>query len=124
MKSDKPERWMRTLLPTSTNAVPTDPVRTAVRFPLHLDIVISAADREYAAVTEDVSANGVLFTAAELPPIGERVEFRLMMPATIMGGTEDVALHCKGRIVRHSEMGGKQVAAAVIDEYSLKAEHA
>ena len=115
---------LRTTLATSMNPVQTDPVRTAVRFPLHLDIVIVGMDREYAAVTEDVSANGVLFSAAELPPVGERVEFRLKMPATIMGGTEDVSLHCIGRIVRHVLSTGKHMAAAVIDEYSLKAEHA
>jgi hypothetical protein len=109
-------------VPTSANAVNIDPVRTAVRFPLHLDIVLKTADREYAAVTEDVSANGVLFRAEELPAIGEGVEFKLMMPSTIMGGNEDVALHCKGRIVRH--IPEKKMAAAVIDEYSLKAEHA
>jgi len=96
------------------------PVRAAVRFPLHLNIVITAHDREYPAVTEDVSANGVLFSASEVPPIGSPVEFRLKMPAAIMGGTEDVLLHCVGRIVRHVLTAGKMMAAAVIDEYSLK----
>jgi hypothetical protein len=32
-------------------------------------------------------------------------------------------LHCVGRIVRHGEKNGKLTAAAVIDEYALKAEH-
>jgi hypothetical protein len=102
----------------SLNAVP---VRTAVRFPLHLDIVLSTPEREYHAVTEDVSANGLLFFSEELPPIGTRVEFRLTMPASIMGGTEDVLLHCVGRIVRHTQIRGKEMAGAVIDEYDLKA---
>jgi len=44
------------------------------------------------------------------------------MPAAIMGGIEDVQLHCVGRIVRHTETDGKLSAAAVIDEYSLRAE--
>lgn len=114
--------WERDAVPTSANAVNIDPVRTAVRFPLHLEIVLTTPTREYAAVTEDVSANGVLFHAEELPAVGETVEFKLMMPATIMGGNEDVALHCKGRIVRH--IPDKKMAAAVIDEYSLRAEHA
>jgi hypothetical protein len=98
------------------------PVRAAVRFPLHLEIVLSTADRTYQAVTEDVSANGMLFTADELPAVGTEVQFALTMPATIMGGLDDVLLHCTGRIVRHQQSAGKMMAAAVIDEYSLKAE--
>jgi hypothetical protein len=105
------------------NPMGTDPVRTSVRFPLHLAVVLSTEDRDYNATTEDVSANGVLFIGSELPPVESRITFRLTMPATVMGGTEDVVLHCTGRIVRHTEADGKATAAAVIDEYSLKAEH-
>ena len=38
----------------------------------------------------------------------------------IMGGGEDVTLHCVGRIVRHERTADKNMAAAVIDDYSLK----
>jgi len=99
-----------------------DPVRAAVRFPLHLEIVLFANEREYHAVTEDVSASGVLFVADDLPPLNTPVEFRLTMPAKVMGGEDDVVLHCTGRIVRHAASGGRRLAAAVIDEYVLKAE--
>lgn len=101
-----------------------EPVRAAVRFPLHLELVLFANQREYHAVTEDVSASGVLFTSEELPPLNTAVEFRLTMPARVMGGEDDVVLHCTGRIVRHAASGGRQLAAAVIDEYVLKAEQA
>lgn len=96
------------------------PVRAAVRFPLHLEIVLRTADREYPGVTEDVSANGLLFAAEELPPVGSEVRFELTMPATIMGGANDVLLSCVGRIVRHQRMTNKRMAAAVIDEYSFR----
>ena len=99
-----------------------EPVRAAVRFPLHLELVLFADQREYHAVTEDVSASGVLFTADEVPPLNAPVEFRLTMPAKVMGGAEDVVLHCTGRIVRHAGANGRRFAAAVIDEYVLKAE--
>jgi hypothetical protein len=99
------------------------PLRTAIRFPIHLDILLSTPEGDCKAVTEDVSANGMLFTSEKLPAVGTQVEFRLKMPAAIMGGTDDVLLHCMGRIVRHGEKDGKLTAAAVIDEYSLKAEH-
>lgn len=101
-----------------------EPVRAAVRFPLHLELVLFANQREYHAVTEDVSASGVLFTSEELPPLNTSVEFRLTMPARVMGGEDDVVLHCTGRIVRHAAHGAKQLAAAVIDEYVLRAEQA
>ena len=104
----------------STRVQGTDPVRASVRFPLHLEIVLTAGEREYKAVTEDVSANGICFTADELPPIDSPVEFRMTMPAAIMGGSEDVTLHCVGRIVRHTRTAEKITAAAVIDDYSLK----
>lgn len=99
-----------------------EPVRSAVRFPLRLELVLFTDQREYHAVTEDVSASGVLFAADEVPPLGSSVEFRLSMPAKVMGGAEDVTLHCVGRIVRHAASDGKRLAAAVIDEYVLKAE--
>jgi hypothetical protein len=101
----------------------SDPVRTSVRFPLHMDVVLATDEREYQAVTEDVSANGALFTGEELPPVNAEVRFRLTMPAEAMGGQEDVLLDCIGRIVRHENNAGKQWAGVVIDEYSLKAEH-
>jgi len=107
---------------TSPPSIDSVPVRTAVRFPLQLDIVLSTPDGECRAVTENVSASGMLFVADDAPAVGTQVKFRLNLPAAMMGGTEDVVLHCVGRIVRHAESGGKRSAAAVIDEYSLRAE--
>ena len=110
------------MIPLS-NATGSDPVRASVRFPLHLQVVLTTEGRDYLAETQDVSANGVLFVGDELPPEDSVVQFRLTMPADQMGGRQDVVLHCTGRIVRHSqEAGGRATAAAVIDEYSLKAE--
>ena len=98
----------------------TTPVRAAVRFPLRLEVVLRAGEREYPGVTEDVSANGLLLCAAELPVVGTEVRFDLTMPAAIMGGVDDVLLHCVGRIVRHQRLADKDFAAAVIDEYSFR----
>lgn len=96
------------------------PVRAAVRFPLHLEIVLRTRERAYPAVTEDVSANGLLFTAEELPAIGAEVKFEFTMPAAIIGGVNDVLLDCVGRVVRHQRTAEKQMAAAIIDEYSFR----
>lgn len=93
-----------------------------MRFPLHLEVTLSSPQGECHAVTENVSSNGMLFLADDVPDVGTRVEFELKMPAAIMGGHDDVVLHCVGRIVRHLESEGRTGAAAVIDEYSLRAE--
>jgi hypothetical protein len=100
----------------------TDPVRAAVRFPLRLDLTLTSDDREYHAVTEDVSSAGLLFVSDEVPPVDSTVHFQIKMPAAIMGGTEDVLLDCVGRIVRHDFTEGRSRAAASIDKYSLRAD--
>ncbi len=43
------------------------------------------------------------------------------MPAALMGSEADVMVCCSGRIVRHQQSGLDKMAAAVIDEYLLKA---
>ena len=101
----------------------SEPVRASVRFPLQLNVLLMSEEREYAATTVNVSANGVLFVGEDLPEAETRVRFRLRMPAEVMGGAEDVVLDCVGRIVRNGTHEGRPAAAAEIDEYSLKAEH-
>jgi hypothetical protein len=98
-----------------------NPVRTAVRFPMILPLRVRSAQGEMDAVTENISANGLLFTADTLPAVNSRIEFTIAMPSAVMGSTRDVTIHCVGRIVRHQITGGIKKAAAVIDEYFLKA---
>jgi hypothetical protein len=107
-------------LATLNRSYETTPVRAAVRFPLRLEIVLRTTEREYPGITEDVSANGLLFSADELPAVGTEVRFELTMPAAVMGGSNDVLLSCVGRVVRHQLLADKLMAAAVIDEYSFR----
>jgi hypothetical protein len=72
------------------------------------------------ATTIDISANGLLFEADRLPPVGTRIVFTMTMPSAVMGSAGDVSVHCTGRIVRHQLTEGMLQAAAVIDEYFLK----
>ena len=72
-------------------------------------------------MTENVSANGLLFTGPNLPAVDTRVSFNVCMPAALMGTEADVMVYCSGRIVRHQQSGPDKMAAAVIDEYLLKA---
>lgn len=97
-----------------------DQVRTAVRFPMQLALTITTAEGPLRAVTENISANGILFTGEILPRLESRIQFTIKMPAGVMGTTEDVLIECIGRVVRHQDQGGKMHAAAIIDEYSLR----
>jgi hypothetical protein len=73
------------------------------------------------ATTRDVSSNGLLFVAASLPKVGSNIEFTMDMPSEVMGSPTDVSVHCTGRVVRHQHSDDEWMAAAVIDEYFLKA---
>ena len=88
-----------------------DQVRTAVRFPMQLGLLIRTAEGEIEAVTENISANGILFTGEKLPGVDSLIEFTITMPAAVMGTPEDVAVQCVGRVVR-SERHGTSMQAA------------
>jgi hypothetical protein len=98
-----------------------DAVRTSVRFPLALKLHLKTEDGMIEATTKDISSNGLLFVTSYLPKIGSSVEFTMDMPSEVMGWKSDVSIHCIGRIVRHQQSGPESMAAAVIDQYFLKA---
>ena len=98
-----------------------NPVRTAVRFPMRLPIRVQTEQGELEAITENISANGLLFVSEHLPQVDSKIEFTIAMPSAVMGTTNDVTIHCIGRVVRHYIQNGEKKAAAVIDEYFLKA---
>jgi hypothetical protein len=98
-----------------------DAVRTAVRFPLQLALHLKTEDGVVEATTRDVSSNGLLFVANNLPTIGSSIEFTMDMPSEEMGSPTVVSIHCTGRVVRHQHVGEESMAAAVIDQYVLKA---
>ncbi len=86
---------------------------------LSLKLTTSAGPLE--AVTDNISANGILFTGPNLPDVDSQIEFTISMPKAIMGTPEDVSVHCIGRVVRHQQHGGDLQAAAIIDEYFMRA---
>ena len=98
-----------------------DQVRTAVRFPMKLPLTLKTSQGTVEAVTENISANGILFTGLRLPKVDSQIEFTITMPAAVMGTPEDVSIHCIGRVVRHQRHGDQAQAAAIIDEYTLRA---
>lgn len=102
------------------NTADRDQVRTAVRFPMKLPLHVNTPDGALDATTENISANGILFTGPQLPAVDSRIEFTICMPATVMGTPDNVTIQCVGRVVRHQQYDGELQAAAIIDEYFLR----
>ena len=95
-------------------------LRGAVRFPLRLPIAVKAAGEEMTAETQNISAGGVLFELSADMAIGSSIEFKISMPAAILGAATDVLVSGAGRVVRCSGDGGRKSVAAVIDEYRFE----
>jgi hypothetical protein len=100
--------------------VEPEQLRTSVRFPMRLPLTVKTAEGSFEATTEDISANGILFSGPDLPKLNSHIDFTINMPASVMGTADDVLIHCVGRIVRHESRDGEMQAAAIIDEYSLR----
>jgi hypothetical protein len=98
---------------------PSQEVRCAVRFPLNLPVVISTGRSQYSALTNNVSASGVLFDMNSPLQVGEGIDFSLRMPGRIMGTPNDVLIHCHGRVVRCTKSQSQSQVAATIDEYQF-----
>ena len=97
--------------------------RTGQRFPLQLPITIrnrNSSDGQEEALTCDVSASGVYIQANSRIHVGTTIEFEITLPAAVVGTENDVAIRCKGRVVRmdgsESEQNG---VGCVIDHYEF-----
>lgn len=92
-------------------------VRCAVRFPLTLPVILTTDEEEFAAVTVNVSASGVLFHTDRKVHPGTLIGFSIRMPAAVMGTPKDVLVQCQGRVVRCYASQTGYHTAATIDEY-------
>ena len=99
-----------------------DELRSSVRFPLELPVSVKTGPVEHAAHTKDISAGGVLFYVDSHMSVGSTIEFRIALPAGVLGTPTDVVLNCTGRVVRSVEENGRRAVAAVIDEYDFERE--
>jgi PilZ domain len=95
-------------------------LRSAVRFPLALPVQLVAGEKLYQAVTDNISANGVLLRLSELLMPGTTVDFLIEIPEGVIAPDESAAVHCSGRVVRSYGIPSMTYAAAVIDEYSFQ----
>ena len=96
-------------------------LQSAPRFPLHLAASVKTeSGSAYAAETENISANGVLFAMDKDVPVGSIVDFTLRLPAEVVGAQSDVQIDCHGRVVRNFDDRGRRGVGVVIDEYHFE----
>lgn len=111
---------MDTAISSSPGTREWHPTRGAVRYPLHLPVTLLADGRDYEALTEDLSASGVLFRLRQPLREESHIDFLLEIPAGTLDSSVTAAVHCSGRIVRSYWIQGLPFAAAVIDEYRFQ----
>jgi PilZ domain len=97
-------------------------LRSAVRFPIRLPIAVKfdGEKLQQTSETADISAAGVMFRVDQEIAIGSQINFRIAMPASVLGTPTDVMVSCVGHVVRCTDERGKKAVAAVIDEYNFE----
>jgi len=95
-------------------------LQSAPRFPLHLTASVKTDGTAYSALTENISANGVLFAMDRDVPVGSIVDFTILLPADVVGVRRDVQIDCRGRVVRSFDDRGRRGVGVVIDEYHFE----
>ncbi len=95
-------------------------LQSAPRFPLHLSASVKTDGGAYAALTENISANGVLFAMDRDVPVGSIVDFTILLPAEVVGARQNVQIDCRGRVVRSFDDRGRRGVGVVIDEYHFE----
>ena len=95
-------------------------LQSAPRFPLHLAASVKTDGSAYTALTENISANGVLFAMDRDVPVGSIVDFTILLPAEVVGARQNVQIDCRGRVVRSFDDRGRRGVGVVIDEYHFE----
>jgi hypothetical protein len=95
-------------------------LQSAPRFPLHLAASVKTEGAAYNALTENISANGVLFAMERDVPVGSIVDFTIVLPGDVVGSRRDVQIDCRGRVVRSFDDRGRRGVGVVIDEYHFE----
>ncbi len=105
-----------------SSPVPATGARLGAQFAtrLHLRVTLLADGHDYEALTEDLSASGVLFRLQKPLREGSHIDFLLEIPAGTLEFSVTAAVHCSGRIVRSYWKHDQAFAAAVIDEYRFQ----
>lgn len=94
---------------TTTAESPQGPQRTSIRYQLQLPVLLKLAHKELYGQTENISANGMLFSSALLIPEGSAVE----MAVRIVRSRPGTFLCGRGKVVRAESRGTGAFALAI-----------
>ena len=108
------------MIPANEASAPYEDMQSAARFPLHLPVSVRAQSGAYAAETQNISANGVLFAMDNDVPVGSMVDFTILLQGDVVGLVRNVQIDCRGRVVRSFEHNGRRGVGVVIDEYHFE----
>ncbi len=95
-------------------------LRSAVRFPMHLPVVLMIEGEQVSAVTVNMSTNGVLLRVPHAISDNTGLEFLLQVPKEVTLNESTAAIHCAGHVIRSYQEDGSCYVAAVIDEYRFQ----
>lgn len=95
-------------------------LRNSVRFPVRMKVKIQTEKGEEEAETINVSASGLLLSFSRILEAGSAIEVEMIMPSATLGTSDDVRVHCCGRVIRSYRRSPEQVEiATVIDNYEM-----
>ncbi len=97
-----------------------DELRSAVRFPMHVPVVLVIGSEQVEAVTVNMSNNGVLLQVPRSIEAETGFEFLLEVPKEVTLNESTAAIHCAGHVIRSYQENGSCFVAAVIDEYRFQ----
>ena len=95
-------------------------LRSAVRFPMDLPVLLMVGDEQVSAVTVNMSTNGVLLRVPHMISDNTGLEFLLQVPKEVTLNESSAAIHCAGHVIRSYQENGSCYVAAVIDEYRFQ----
>ncbi|WP_158615446.1 PilZ domain-containing protein [Acidipila sp. EB88] len=104
----------------ASRAMVWEELRSAVRFPMHLPVVLVVEGEQIHAVTVNMSHNGVLLEAPHPIPAETGLEFLMEVPREVTLNDSTAAIHCVGHVIRSYQENGKCYIAAVIDDYRFQ----
>jgi hypothetical protein len=107
-------------IPATAEHANYEDMQSAARFPLHLPVSVKSQSGAYAAETQNISANGVLFAMDNDVPVGSMVDFTILLQGDVVGLGRNVQIDCRGRVVRSFEDNGRRGVGVVIDEYHFE----
>ena len=95
-------------------------LRSAVRFPMHLPVLLMVAGEQLEAITVNISHNGVLLQVPHAISAETGLEFLLEVPKEVTLDESTAAIHCSGHVIRSFQENGSCFIAAVIDDYRFQ----